>query len=72
MDCVVCSYGVPGQLLSDRGPNLLSNVLLDVCRLLGVKKVNTTSYHPQTDRSSGEDEPDHPIYSGKACAYFWT
>ena len=49
MDCVVCSYGVPGQLLSDRGPNLLSNVLLDVCRLLGVKKVNTTSYHPQTD-----------------------
>jgi len=49
VDCVVCRHGVPGQLLSDRGPNLLSNVLLDVCRLLGVKKVNTTSYHPQTD-----------------------
>ena len=23
--------------------------MLDVCELLGVKKVNTTAYHPQTD-----------------------
>jgi len=49
VDCVVCRHEVPGQLLSEQGPNLLSNVLLDVCQLLGVKKVNTTSYHPQTD-----------------------
>ena len=49
VDCVVCRHEVPGQLLSDRGLNLLSKVPLDVCRLLGVKKVNTTSYHPQTD-----------------------
>lgn len=49
VDHVVCRHGVPGQLLSDRGPNLLSNLLLDVCDLLGMKKINTTAYHPQTD-----------------------
>ena len=49
IDNVVCRHGVPSQLLSDRGPNLLSNLMQDVCELLGMKKVNTTSYHPQTD-----------------------
>ena len=49
VDSVVCRHGVSGQLLSDRGQNLLSNLLLEVCDLLGMKKVNTTSYHPQTD-----------------------
>ena len=29
--------------------NFLSELFLEVCRLLGVKKVNTSDYHPQTD-----------------------
>ena len=49
VDRVVCRHGVPAELLSDRGSNLLSNLILEVCELLGMKKVNTTSYHPQTD-----------------------
>ena len=40
----------PGMgLLSDRGPNLLSEQILDVCEILGIKKINTTAYHPQTN-----------------------
>ena len=31
-------------------PNLLSEPILDVCEILGIKKINTTAYHPQTDR----------------------
>lgn len=27
----------------------LSNWMLEVCRLMGTKKVNTTTYHPQTE-----------------------
>jgi transposase InsO family protein len=42
-------YGVPNQLLSDRGPNFLSNLIKEVCILMGIKKINTTAYHPQTD-----------------------
>ena len=46
---IVCRHGVPGALLSDRGAAFLSKLMLEVCRLMGVKKVNTTAYHPQTD-----------------------
>ena len=41
---------MPEALLSDRGANLLSHLMTSVCQLLGVKKLNTTSYHPQCDR----------------------
>ena len=42
---VVQFFGVPKTLLSDRGLNLLSHQLLDVCSLLGIKKLNITSCH---------------------------
>ena len=44
---VVPMFGVPECLLSDRGANLLAHLMRDVCELLGIKKLNTTSYHPQ-------------------------
>ena len=40
---------MPEALLSDRGTNLLSHLVLDLCGMLGIKKLNTTSYHPQCD-----------------------
>ena len=49
IDHVICRHGVPNQLLSDRGTNLLSDLIMDICHLTGMKKINTTAYHPQTD-----------------------
>ena len=46
---IVCRHGVPAKLLSDRGANFLSELLEEIYRLLGTKKVNTSAYHPQTD-----------------------
>ena len=46
---LVPMFGVPEALLSDRGTNLLSYLMKDICQLLGTKKLNTTSYHPQCD-----------------------
>jgi hypothetical protein len=46
---VVPWFGVPEALLSNRGTNLLSHMILDICKLLGITKLNTTSYHPQCD-----------------------
>ena len=40
---------VPESLLSDRGTNLLSNLMTDLCWMLGIKKLNTTAYYPQCD-----------------------
>ena len=42
-------FGVPDAILSDRGANLLGRVMEEVCQLLGITKLNTTSYHPQCD-----------------------
>ena len=46
---VFCGHGAPVHLLSDRGTNFLSELVQGVCRLLDIKKVNTSGYHPQTD-----------------------
>ena len=46
---VVPFFGVPEALLSDRGTNLLSHLMLDVCSMLGIAKLNTTAYHPECD-----------------------
>ena len=46
---VVPMFGVTEALLSDRGANLLSHLMQDVCKLLGIRKLNTTAYHPQCD-----------------------
>lgn len=41
--------GVPEELLSDRDASFLSELIQGVCDLLGMKKINTLGYHPQTD-----------------------
>ena len=46
---VVPVHGVPKELLSDRGTNFLSKLMEELYRLLGIKKVNSTAYHPRTD-----------------------
>ncbi len=42
---VVPMVGVPEALLSNRGTNLLSHLMRDVCELLGIEKLNTIAYH---------------------------
>ena len=40
---------IPEELLSDRGTNILCELVHDICELLGVKNINTIGYHCQTD-----------------------
>ena len=49
IDRVICCHGVPEALISDRGPNLLSTLMQEVCEVTGMQKLNTTAYHPQAD-----------------------
>ena len=46
MDIVV--FSPPEQLHSDQGRNFESDVIAEVCRLLGVTKTRTTPYRPQS------------------------
>jgi len=49
VDEIVCRHGAPRTLLSDRGANFLSKLVREVCKLINTKKINTSSYHPQTN-----------------------
>ena len=46
---VVTRHGVPSKLLNDQGRNFEADLMKQVLSLLGVRKLRTSPYHPQTD-----------------------
>lgn len=45
---VILNYGVPKQILTDRGTEFMSTLFGKICDLLQVGKLNSTAYHHQT------------------------
>ena len=45
-------FGFPQRLMSDQGTEFCGKVIAAMCSLLGVEKICTTLYHPQTNRSA--------------------
>ncbi|KAL1254106.1 hypothetical protein QQF64_016335 [Cirrhinus molitorella] len=41
--------GFPSEILTDQGTNFMSTLLKQVYKLLGIKSLRTTPFHPQTD-----------------------
>ena len=41
--------GVPKEVLTDQGSNFTSQLLVELYRLLNVRPIHTSPYHPQTD-----------------------
>ncbi|CAF4756647.1 unnamed protein product [Rotaria sp. Silwood2] len=48
---VVCRYGAPSYILSDNGPQFVSQLFNEICTLLGIKRKFTANYYPQTNMS---------------------
>jgi transposase InsO family protein len=46
---IVCRYGCPRTLLSDRGGEFLSELSDETYKLMNIKKLNTSGYRPQTN-----------------------
>ena len=46
---IVCRYGAPERVLTDRGSPFLSTLAYEVYKILNIHKLNTTAYHPQTN-----------------------
>ena len=42
-------YGIPEEILTDQGSNFTSSLLGELYKLIGIKAIRTTPYHPQTD-----------------------
>jgi len=43
------THGAPDTIVSDRGPQFISEFWTEFCRILGIKLKLSTAYHPQTD-----------------------
>jgi transposase InsO family protein len=46
---VIVRYGAPLQILTDQGTNFDGNLFRELCGLLGIDKVRTSSYRPSTN-----------------------
>lgn len=47
---VIFQHGVPGTIVSDNAPEFVSETFKKACKLLHIKKIFTTPYHPQANR----------------------
>ena len=45
-------FGFPQKLMSDQGIEFTGDVIAAMCKLLGIEKIRTTPYHPQTNGSA--------------------
>ena len=45
----VYKYGAPDRVVSDNGPQFIARLFQSVCRLLGMKTVPSSAFHPQTN-----------------------
>ena len=41
--------GIPDEILTDQGTNFMPTMIEEIYRLLHIKRIRTTPYHPQTD-----------------------
>ena len=46
-DNFICHYGFPEKFISDQGRNFESDLIKELCKIAGGKKLHTTPYHPQ-------------------------
>ena len=45
----ISNFGAPARLLSDRGASFTCNIIEELCKILGVKQLQTMPYHSQTN-----------------------
>ena len=43
----IAMWGVPDVITSDRGAQFVSELWIEMCKLMGIARNTTTSYHPQ-------------------------
>jgi transposase InsO family protein len=55
---IILKLGTPEKILTDQGSNFLSNVFKNSCKILKIKKLQTTPFHPE---SNGSLERSHRV-----------
>lgn len=52
INTIILEHGVPEVLITDQGSNFRSHLFESLANQLGIKQVQTTAYHPQSDGSA--------------------
>ena len=55
---IVLKFGAHAQILTDQGSNFLSDLFKNTCKLLKIKTIQTTAFHPE---SNGSLERSHRV-----------
>ena len=55
---IVLKYGTPRILQTDQGANFISEVFRNTCKILKIKKIQSTAFHPE---SQGSIERSHRL-----------
>ncbi len=58
---VFTRYGLPRYILSDNGPQFVSNLFDEFCRLMAIKRKFTANYHPQTNMTERVNRTLKPL-----------
>ena len=66
---IFLQWGIVVELLSDCGLEFENQVLAEICRILGVKKVQTSGYRPQTIACV---ERYHRVFNATLAIVMWT
>ena len=55
-------FGLPDEMLLDRGPQFAAMAFRELLKLLGIKSNLTTAYHPQTDGATEQVNQEIEAY----------
>jgi transposase InsO family protein len=50
----ILKFGIPQMVLTDQGSNFMSEVFTNICKLLRIKKLKCSAYHPQSNGARRE------------------
>ena len=49
VESIICEFGTPDKLLTDRGKAFIGELMTEVNKILCIRFLQTSPYHPQTN-----------------------
>jgi transposase InsO family protein len=68
LDNLYKQFGLPDEMLSDRGPQFAAKAFHKLLKLLGIKSNLTMAYHPQTDGATERVNQEIKAYLSIYCS----
>jgi Integrase zinc binding domain/Integrase core domain len=72
LDNLYKQFGLPNEMLTDRGPQFSAKAFRKLLKLLGIKSNLTTAYHPQTDGATKQVNQEIEAYLSIYCSAYPT